>query len=336
MLIGEVARQSGISARMLRHYDSIGLVVPSARTASGYREYAEVDLQRLFHVETLRSFGLSLPEVGQALDDPDFAPARLVDELMAKTRQRITRERELLHRLEQVHASGPGGWDDILRIMSLMHGIQSSDPSRRQTSALSAGGDEAAGLADTLAAAVLAEDDLNVAGALRWALKQSGNESLPVLTAALESPDAEPRLRAVTMIAELGTDEANAVLAGTLEDADDAVRHKAAVVIGARGDRRAIPVLTAMVVDGDNDVEAAETLGSLAGRHGVGESIAGTIAGEIDNRHGEPGARLRLTGALAELSGTFAQPILEALTNDSDEDVARTAAYVLGRFRVGT
>jgi HEAT repeat protein len=53
MLIGDVSRRSGVSIRMLRHYESIGLVVPSGRTAGGYRRYSEQDLltrlQRIKH-----------------------------------------------------------------------------------------------------------------------------------------------------------------------------------------------------------------------------------------------------------------------------------------------
>lgn len=76
MLIGEVARRSGVSARMLRHYESLGLVRPSGRTGSGYREYSAQDIRRIFHIESLRALGLSLREVGRALDDPASLPRR--------------------------------------------------------------------------------------------------------------------------------------------------------------------------------------------------------------------------------------------------------------------
>ena len=50
MLIGEVARRSGVSSRMLRHYDTLGLVRPTGRTTGGYREYSDADIERLLHV----------------------------------------------------------------------------------------------------------------------------------------------------------------------------------------------------------------------------------------------------------------------------------------------
>jgi hypothetical protein len=63
VLIGEVARRSGVSARMLRHYDALGLVRPTGRTGGGYREYSDEDIRRIFHIESLRSLGLSLRDV---------------------------------------------------------------------------------------------------------------------------------------------------------------------------------------------------------------------------------------------------------------------------------
>ncbi|HWS32378.1 MAG TPA: MerR family transcriptional regulator, partial [Actinoplanes sp.] len=106
MLIGDVARRSGVSARMLRHYDSIGLVRPTGRTTSGYREYSSDDIRRIFHIESLRSLGLSLKEAGRALDDPAFDPSDLVGELITRTRERIAAETRLLTRLQQIGVAG--------------------------------------------------------------------------------------------------------------------------------------------------------------------------------------------------------------------------------------
>lgn len=107
MLIGEVARRSGVSARMLRHYESLGLLHPSGRTGSGYREYSGEDIRRIFHIESLRSLGLSLREIGRALDDPGFTPSALVDDLIRQTRERIAAETELLTRLRRIDAAEP-------------------------------------------------------------------------------------------------------------------------------------------------------------------------------------------------------------------------------------
>ncbi|SDD16670.1 MerR family transcriptional regulator [Auraticoccus monumenti] len=332
MLIGEVSRHSGVSARMLRHYDAIGLVAPSERSTSGYRRYSEADLQRLFHVESLRSLGLSLPEVRRALDDPGFAPSELVEELVARTRERISAAEELLGRLDRVRAGGPDRWGEVLRTVALVRGLQSDDPSRRQLSALSTSEDDALRLVGPLAEALLAEPDPVVAGALRWAVRQSGDEALDVLAPALDSPDGQRRERAVTTIAQLSTERSTAVLTGVLGHADDAIRHRAALALGSRGEPVAVAVLVEMVLTGHQDVEAAEVLGALARHHDLTDPVGAVLAHAVQRGGGGPGPRTRITQALAELPAALARPTLEVLGRDDDPEVARTAAYVLQRF----
>jgi DNA-binding transcriptional MerR regulator len=65
--IGELARASGLTVRALRHYDEIGLLRASERTASGHRRYTEPDLRRLYRVRALRALGLSLKEIAGVL-----------------------------------------------------------------------------------------------------------------------------------------------------------------------------------------------------------------------------------------------------------------------------
>lgn len=137
MQIGEVAQRSGISSRMLRHYDRLGVVSPSERTAGGYRHYTEADLRQLFPVEALRSLGLSLKEIAEVLDGPDFVPIPLVARLVERSRDRIAREQELLRTLEQVQVSEPDDWTNGLRTVGLLRGLEASSPSARQRLALS-------------------------------------------------------------------------------------------------------------------------------------------------------------------------------------------------------
>jgi MerR family transcriptional regulator, thiopeptide resistance regulator len=56
--IGQLAQASGLTVRALRHYDAVGLLKASERTASGHRRYTEADLRRLYRVRALRSLGL--------------------------------------------------------------------------------------------------------------------------------------------------------------------------------------------------------------------------------------------------------------------------------------
>ncbi|WP_346055460.1 MerR family transcriptional regulator [Amycolatopsis dongchuanensis] len=74
--VGELARAAGVTVRTLHHYDEIGLVTASERTAAGHRRYTREDVRRLYRVRTLRSLGLSLEEIAAALAAaPDDASA---------------------------------------------------------------------------------------------------------------------------------------------------------------------------------------------------------------------------------------------------------------------
>ena len=69
MSIGQVARRTGISARMLRHYDHLGLYHPSRVSENGYRWYDTTTLPRLYRIIALRRAGMSLTDIGQILDE---------------------------------------------------------------------------------------------------------------------------------------------------------------------------------------------------------------------------------------------------------------------------
>jgi MerR family transcriptional regulator, thiopeptide resistance regulator len=69
--VGEVAALAGVTVRTLHHYDQIGLLSPSGRSAAGYRLYAPADLDRLHQVLVYRELGFSLEDVAALLDDAD-------------------------------------------------------------------------------------------------------------------------------------------------------------------------------------------------------------------------------------------------------------------------
>ncbi|WP_338485888.1 HEAT repeat domain-containing protein [Streptomyces sp. SCSIO 75703] len=328
MLIGEVARRSGVSARMLRHYESLGLVRPTDRTASGYRAYSGEDIRRVFHIESLRTLGLSLADVRRALDDPDFAPAELVDDLIRRTRERLAAETELLTRLRRIGAAEPAGWEDVLRTVALLQALRSRSPGARQRAALSA----VEGVpvpVEALVEAVLNEADPHVAGALRWALAQSGTEAAALLAEGLDSPAPEARRRAVRALTELPYEAATDVLRDALAHPDAVVRGHAAPALGARGVADAIPVLIGLAVEEGNDVDAADALGALAADPALAERIADGLVGRLADGTLGPAARRRLAQALAEIPGETASRALAGLSHDADRGVAVTAAYVL-------
>ena len=65
--IGVAARRAGISARMVRHYESLGLINGVARTDSGYRQYTEADVHALHFIRRSRDLGFSMEEIAELL-----------------------------------------------------------------------------------------------------------------------------------------------------------------------------------------------------------------------------------------------------------------------------
>lgn len=70
--VKDVARLTGVSVRTLHHYDAIRLLVPSGRTAAGYRLYTDADLLRLQQILIGRELGLPLEEIRRSLENPRF------------------------------------------------------------------------------------------------------------------------------------------------------------------------------------------------------------------------------------------------------------------------
>jgi len=67
MNIGQAAKASGVSERMIRHYEKIGLIPKPARRDSGYRDYSDADVSRLRFVANARDLGFPIEEIGTLL-----------------------------------------------------------------------------------------------------------------------------------------------------------------------------------------------------------------------------------------------------------------------------
>lgn len=107
--IGELARLTGLTIRTLHHYDSIGLLSPSARTQAGYRLYQHGDMDRLHRIMALRKFGLSLADISNALAGPSLPLASIVAQQIAMLERQIAQAsnlRERLHALQSQLAQG--------------------------------------------------------------------------------------------------------------------------------------------------------------------------------------------------------------------------------------
>lgn len=65
--IGEVAEAVGLSLRTIRHYEEVGVVVPSGRSAGGFRLYTDADVDRLRLVKRMKPLHFSLEEIRDVL-----------------------------------------------------------------------------------------------------------------------------------------------------------------------------------------------------------------------------------------------------------------------------
>lgn len=94
LTVSEVARISGVSVRALHHYEEIGLLLPAARSAAGYRLYRREDLLRLQEILFYRELGFALEQIRQVLSAPALERARTLREqrgLLAEKIQHLER-----------------------------------------------------------------------------------------------------------------------------------------------------------------------------------------------------------------------------------------------------
>lgn len=90
--ISEVARLSGVSVRMLHHYDNIGLLIPNDKNDKNYRLYSDEDVKRLYQILIFKELEFSLKEIKNILDDENFdreKALRLQRELIVEKRKRM-------------------------------------------------------------------------------------------------------------------------------------------------------------------------------------------------------------------------------------------------------
>jgi DNA-binding transcriptional MerR regulator len=71
MQIGQVAARTELSITTVRHYDEVGLVTPSARSAGGFRLYTEADVERLLVIRRMKPLGFTLSDMKELLDSLD-------------------------------------------------------------------------------------------------------------------------------------------------------------------------------------------------------------------------------------------------------------------------
>ena len=99
--VGQLAEVTGLSVRVLRHWDELGLVSPG-RTPSGHRRYARDDVSRLYQVLALRQMGLGLKEIAGLLAGENPDPEATLHRHLDAVQREMRRLRDLRDRLAQV------------------------------------------------------------------------------------------------------------------------------------------------------------------------------------------------------------------------------------------
>lgn len=108
MNIGDAASRSGVSAKMIRYYERIGLIPTASRTASGYREYEPRDVHMLRFIARARDLGFSVAEITELLDlwrDKDRRSAdvkALAQARVRDLRQKIAHLQDMADTLEEL------------------------------------------------------------------------------------------------------------------------------------------------------------------------------------------------------------------------------------------
>jgi DNA-binding transcriptional MerR regulator len=124
--VGELAKRSGLTVRALHHYDSIGLLTPSARSDSGYRLYNSDDIARLHQIQALRRFGVALADIAAFLASPGSQLQAIVGQQIAALTRQIDQAallREQLAVLQRQIAAGEepdlSTWLSTLELMTM-------------------------------------------------------------------------------------------------------------------------------------------------------------------------------------------------------------------------
>lgn len=126
--IGDLAGRAGVSVRTLHYYDEIGLLVPSQKSAGGHRLYSPVEIARLQQIRSLRQLGLSLSEIADCLQRPEFTLRRVLAMHLERLTEQIDRQHDLRRRLRAVSAALAGSRRPPLQeLLAALEGITRSE-----------------------------------------------------------------------------------------------------------------------------------------------------------------------------------------------------------------
>jgi len=139
MNIGQAAKVSGVSAKMIRYYDEIGLVRPSSRTGSNYREFGEREVNELRFIKRARTLGFSMEEITQLLSlwrdrgRPSREVKAIADRHVADLDRRIAEMQAMADTLRDLSRFCAGDDRPVCPILAdLTGGTEPSEPVRKK------------------------------------------------------------------------------------------------------------------------------------------------------------------------------------------------------------
>ena len=113
MKIGDAAKRSGVPAKTIRYYESVGLIEPATREDNGYRAYSETDIHTLRFISRARGLGFTVKDVAMLLAlyrdssrasaDVKAVAARHVDRIDEKIAELQSMRQTLLHLIDRCH-----------------------------------------------------------------------------------------------------------------------------------------------------------------------------------------------------------------------------------------
>jgi DNA-binding transcriptional MerR regulator len=118
--IGEAANRVGLSLRTIRHWGDVGLVVPSGRSAGGFRLYTEADVERMLFIKSLKPLDLSLEQIRDLVDLVYDARA-LADPPSTDDAADDTRATDVRHRLSIYQALADSRVESL---RAQLHGLE--------------------------------------------------------------------------------------------------------------------------------------------------------------------------------------------------------------------
>jgi MerR family transcriptional regulator, thiopeptide resistance regulator len=121
----EFAGLTGVTVRALHHYDRVGLLKPSGRTARGYRLYGARDFARLQQIVTLKFIGLPLKQIKEILDHDSFdlsTALRQQREILGEKRRRLEMAIHAIEKAERtVISDGEPDWESLAKIIEVIN-----------------------------------------------------------------------------------------------------------------------------------------------------------------------------------------------------------------------